>query len=216
MDYHESKNNTTEVRMFADQLVDDGPFKISLKDGGGQAAINHIIGQRTAGGIRPAAHAERPVFALVVQFFPKQLFETAQIPQVPEDSQNRLLSFNPGHSSPRLFYFQRLKFRHADVKKHLVFSVKNLFQEQKWRTSTCRNEVSRTVQGGASGAQLFRLVLVVKRETLCLTFLLLHFGQETLVVSCSEMLKINENFLLQSRHSYSYVGISFLLSPAMR
>jgi hypothetical protein len=32
------------------------------------------------------------------------------------------------------------------------------------------------------GSQLFRLVLVVKREMLCLTFALLHFGQATLVL----------------------------------
>jgi len=55
-------------------------------------------------------------------------------------------------------------------------------------------------------SQLFRLVLVVKREMLCLTFLLLHFGQETLALPSSEMLKISVNFLLQSRHSYSYAA----------
>src|SRR3972149_6212597 len=123
--------------MFADQLVDDGSLKISLKAGGGQAAIDHmkcmildaaceqdgIIGQRTAGGIRPAARAKRLVFALVVQFLPEQLFKAAQIPQVPEDRENRLLSFNLGHSSlprgqaPRLSHFQKqCKFRQAAAK----------------------------------------------------------------------------------------------------
>jgi len=58
-----------------------------------------IIGQRAASGIRPVAHTERLVFALVVQFLPEQFFKAAQIPQVPEDIKNRLLSFNLGHSS---------------------------------------------------------------------------------------------------------------------
>lgn len=51
--------------------------------------------------------------------------------------------------------------------------------------------------------QLFRLVLAVKVEIICLTFLLLHFGQDALVVLCSEILEIKENFFLQSWHSYS-------------
>jgi hypothetical protein len=40
------------------------------------------------------------------QFLPEQLFETAQIPQVPDDIQNRLLSFNLGHSSPGFLIFR--------------------------------------------------------------------------------------------------------------
>jgi hypothetical protein len=51
--------------------------------------------------------------------------------------------------------------------------------------------------------QLFRLVLVIKAEITCLTFLLLHFGQIALVALCSAILDINENFFLQSWHSYS-------------
>ncbi len=107
------RDNKQAVRMFADQLIDDGPLKIFLKAGGGQTAIQHmkrlilaaarkqdgIIGQRAADGIRPVASAQRLVFALVVQFLPEQFFKAAQIPQVPEDGENRLLSFNPGHSS---------------------------------------------------------------------------------------------------------------------
>ena len=56
-------------------------------------------------------------------------------------------------------------------------------------------------------SQLFRLVLAVKIEMLCLTFVLLHFGHLTLVLPCSEMLWISVNFLLQPWHLYSYVGI---------
>ena len=69
----------------------------------------------------------------------------------------------------------------------------------------------RVFQGGN---QLFRLVLVVKSEMPCLTFLPLHFGQATLVLPCSEMLRMTENFFLHSLHSYSYVGISILLCPS--
>ena len=36
-----------------------------------------ILDQRLAGGIRSAAHAERLVFALVVQFLPEKLFKPA-------------------------------------------------------------------------------------------------------------------------------------------
>lgn len=105
--------NEQAVRMFADQLVDDWSLKISLKALRGQAAIHHmkriilaaareqdrIIDQRLAGRIWPAAHAERLVFALVVEFLLEQLFKAAQIPQVLQDIQNRLLSFDLGHST---------------------------------------------------------------------------------------------------------------------
>jgi hypothetical protein len=98
--------------MFADQLVYDGSLKTSLKAVGGQAAIHHvkrivcaaasekdgIIDQRLADGIRPAPHAKGLIFTLVVEFLPEKLFEAAQIPQVLEDMQNRLLSFDLGHS----------------------------------------------------------------------------------------------------------------------
>jgi hypothetical protein len=57
-----------------------------------------VIGQRATGGIRPAAHAERLVFTLVVQFLSEKLFKAAQIPQVLEDMQNRLLPINLRHS----------------------------------------------------------------------------------------------------------------------
>ena len=81
--------NKQAVRMLAHQLVDDGPLKTSLKAVGEQTAIHHmkgvvfaaareqdgIIDQPLAGGIRPAAHAERLVFALVVQLLPEKLFK---------------------------------------------------------------------------------------------------------------------------------------------
>jgi hypothetical protein len=104
--------NEKAIGMFADQLVCDRSLKISPNAVGGQAAIYHmkriicaaaskkdwIIGQRLADGIRPASHAEGLVFTLVVQFLPEELFEAAKIPQVLEDMQNRLLSFDLGHS----------------------------------------------------------------------------------------------------------------------
>ena len=98
--------------MFADQLIDDGPLKSSLKAVGGQAAVHHvkrivcaaasekdgIIDQYLADGIRPASHAKGLVFTFVVQFLPEELFEPAKISQVLEDMQNCLLSFDLGHS----------------------------------------------------------------------------------------------------------------------
>jgi hypothetical protein len=54
---------------------------------------------------------------------------------------------------------------------------------------------AREFQGGN---QLFRLVLVVKSEMPCLTFFPLHFGQGTLALPCSEMLRMTENFFLHS------------------
>jgi len=59
---------------------------------------NWIIAQSLADGIRPTSHAEGLVFTFVVQFLPKELLKARQIPQVLEDMQNRLLSFDLGHS----------------------------------------------------------------------------------------------------------------------
>lgn len=61
--------------------------------------------------------------------------------------------------------------------------------------------------------QLFLLVLAMKREISCFTFLLLHFGQVTLPFSCSLKLCINENSFLQALQRYSYVG---MLSPPLQ
>ena len=55
--------------------------------------------------------------------------------------------------------------------------------------------------------QLFLLVLAMKREISCFTFLLLHFGQATLPFSCSVKLCISENSFLQASQRYSYVGM---------